>query len=74
LKVCSISWCCGRQVFATPPVHWALISTLNSFNNCATVRALFISPSMSTPTAVASQQASQQLAQRLGAQGIIATP
>ena len=47
--------CCGRPVFATPPARWAPISTPTSFTNCATARAPFISPSMSTPTAAANK-------------------
>jgi DNA primase len=43
------------QAFAMSPARWARISTLTSFNSCATVRALFISPSMSMPMAAANK-------------------
>src|SRR6266404_6105830 len=43
--------CCGRRVFATSLARWARILTLTSFGSCATARAPFTSPSMSTAAA-----------------------
>ena len=35
--------CCGRRVFATSPVRWALPSTPTRFDSCAAARAPFVS-------------------------------
>ena len=63
--------CCGRPGFITSPVRWAPISTRISFDSCVIARAPFISPSMSMPTTAANKPR-EQLAHRLGAEGIAA--
>ena len=65
--------CCGRPVFATSPARWARISTRCQFRQlCDRPRTVYLA--FDADANGSGQQASQQLALRLRAQGICRSP